>query len=92
MVGLSLVALGGVAMAQGPGYGFRGQGNCIYGFNRANLAAVQPTKVGTYGPGMGVSGGRGMVTGRVFSGGGRMGYGPCGGGFQRGGYGPGPRF
>jgi zinc resistance-associated protein len=44
MVGLALVALGGVAIAQGPGFGFRGQGNCA-GFDRLNLTADQKTKL-----------------------------------------------
>jgi zinc resistance-associated protein len=45
MVGLALVALGGVALAQGPGNGFRGQGNCLGGFDRLNLTADQKTKL-----------------------------------------------
>jgi zinc resistance-associated protein len=44
MVGLALVAIGGVAVAAGPGYGFRGQGNCA-GFDRLNLTADQKTKL-----------------------------------------------
>ncbi|HMK64392.1 MAG TPA: Spy/CpxP family protein refolding chaperone [Thermodesulfobacteriota bacterium] len=45
MVGLALVALAGVALAQGPGYGFKGQGNCMGGFDRLNLTADQKTKL-----------------------------------------------
>jgi Spy/CpxP family protein refolding chaperone len=44
MVGLALVAMGGVAVAAGPGYGHRGQGNCA-GFDRLNLTADQKTKL-----------------------------------------------
>lgn len=44
MVGLALVALGGVAIAAGPGFG-KGPGNCLGGFSHLNLTPEQQTKL-----------------------------------------------
>ena len=44
MVGLSLVAMAGVAVAAGPGYGFGKNANCP-GFNQLNLTPEQKTKL-----------------------------------------------
>jgi len=45
MVGLALVAIAGVAVAAGPGYGFRGSVNCPFGYNQLNLTPEQKTKL-----------------------------------------------
>jgi zinc resistance-associated protein len=44
MVGLALVAIGGVAVAAGPGYGIGRNANCP-GFNQFNLTPEQRTKM-----------------------------------------------
>jgi zinc resistance-associated protein len=46
MVGLSLIALAGLAVAAGPGYGMGGDGNCPAGMNQLNLTPEQKTKFG----------------------------------------------
>ena len=45
LVGLTLVALSGVAFAAGPGFGPFGKANCPNGFNRLNLTPEQKTKM-----------------------------------------------
>ncbi|OGP51532.1 MAG: hypothetical protein A2Y79_08455 [Deltaproteobacteria bacterium RBG_13_43_22] len=45
MVGLALVAMGGVAVASGPGYGFGNKVDCPAGFNRLNLTPEQKTNL-----------------------------------------------
>jgi len=45
MVGLALVAIGGVAVAGGPGYGFGRNANCPGGFNQLSLTPEQKTKL-----------------------------------------------
>ena len=46
MVGLALIAMAGLAVAAGPGFGFGDKGNCPAGMNRLNLTPEQKTKLG----------------------------------------------
>ena len=46
MVGLALIALAGLAVAAGPGYGLGGNVNCPSGIDRLNLTPEQKTKLG----------------------------------------------
>jgi zinc resistance-associated protein len=45
MVGLALLAMGGVAVAAGPGYGSGRNVNCPNGYNQLNLTPEQKTKL-----------------------------------------------
>ena len=45
MVGLALLAMAGVAVAAGPGYGFGRNVNCPNGYNQLNLTPEQKTKL-----------------------------------------------
>ena len=45
MVGLALLAMTGVAVAAGPGYGFGRNVNCPSGYNQLNLTPEQKTKI-----------------------------------------------
>jgi Spy/CpxP family protein refolding chaperone len=45
MAGLALVAMSGLAIAAGPGYGFGGPGNCPQGYGQLNLTPEQQTKL-----------------------------------------------
>jgi Spy/CpxP family protein refolding chaperone len=46
MVGLALIALAGLAVAAGPGYGLGRNANCPGGIERLNLTPEQKTKLG----------------------------------------------
>ena len=45
MVALALVAMAGLAVAAGPGFGSGGYGNCPQGYNQLNLTPEQKTKL-----------------------------------------------
>lgn len=46
MVGLALIAMTGLAIAAGPGYGFGMKANCQAGIDRLKLTSEQKTKLG----------------------------------------------
>lgn len=46
MVGLALIAMTGLAIAAGPGYGFGMRANCPAGIDRLKLTTEQKTKLG----------------------------------------------